>query len=296
MKTNMKLQFVIASLFFALPVLAQTPTSTPTLTPPSAAPRTLRQEHRTNTQEMKQDFRQNIQEKRRDLRQGVQTQRTDLRQFQGTKEELQQKREDLKKTMLDKMEAFRNEVNTKREELKKKIETQREELKKKLQKIKDERKRAAVERIEKAIAELNERRIDHFNKAADQIEKVLERITSRVDKAETNSRDVSKVRTAITAAEDSIAKARDAIKAQAGKTYTVTINTEEKLRADVGSARKALHDDLMKVQEAVKAAREAVYQAARTLAEIRGVDELEVPPATAPAPAPVPAPEPTPTP
>jgi len=43
------------------------------------------------------------------------------------------------------------------------------------------------------------------------------------------------------------------------------------LKADVGSARQALHADLVKVRELVQKAREAVHKVAIILAQIHGV-------------------------
>ncbi len=69
------------------------------------------------------------------------------------------------------------------------------------------------------------------------------------------------------------AAARAAIEAQAGKTYSISVTTEQKLKEAAEAARKALHDDLNKVKEAVKAAHEAVRKAAVALAQIPRVDE-----------------------
>ncbi|MBI2048810.1 MAG: hypothetical protein HYT30_02680, partial [Parcubacteria group bacterium] len=106
-------------------------------------------------------------------------------------------------------------------------------------------------------------------------------IGSRMEKAEANGRDVSAVKTAIAAAKTAIASARAAIEVQSKKTYDVAISTEDKLRPDVGKAREALRNDLVKVRETVFAARDAVHKAATTLGQVQGVNELEVTPAPA---------------
>ncbi len=108
------------------------------------------------------------------------------------------------------------------------------------------------------------------------LEKVLDNIGTRAGKAEANGRDVSAVKTAITDAQNAIATSRTAIQTQAGKTYTIVINTENTLRQDVGQARQALHTDLVKIRDTVKAAYDAVRKAATTLAQIQNVDNLEV--------------------
>ena len=65
---------------------------------------------------------------------------------------------------------------------------------------------------------------------------------------------------------------------KAGKTYSFTVTTEDKLRSDVGAARQALHADLVAVREIVKAARDAVKSAAVALGQVPKVDEAEVTP------------------
>lgn len=192
------------------------------------------------------------------------------------KADFEAKRMEAKNLMEQKKAEFKNKVEAARTELKTRIETKKQELKTRLAKIKDERKKQVVEKIDGQLDELNKRRVDHFSQVLDQIEKVLDKIGSRTAKAKANSRDVSTVETAITEAEKVIAASREAVKTQAGKTYTITITTETALRQDVGKARQALHADLVKVQDSVKAAREAVRKVATTLAQIPNVNDLEV--------------------
>ncbi len=157
--------------------------------------------------------------------------------------------------------------------LKAQIEAKRADLQKKIQAIKDAKKQAALQRIQNEIDRINKSRTDHYTAVTDQIEKVLNRITSRTDKAAAKGLDVSSVRTAIDAAKTAIAAARAAIATQAAKTYTLTITTQVKLRADVKATRDQIHSDLMKVQNLVKAARQAVQNAATMLAQLHGVDD-----------------------
>ncbi len=178
-------------------------------------------------------------------------------------------------------ENFKKTMEVKRVELQKTVKTYRDELKVKLQNIKDDRKKAAVEKIDKGLADLNSRTTTHYAKVLDQIEDVLARVVSRADKAQANGLDAVKVRAAVTDAENAISAARTAVAAQASRVYTMNITGDAGLKDAVGAARKGLHDDLKKVGESVKAAREAVRQAAVTLAQIRGVDKLKTPASTA---------------
>ena len=218
--------------------------------------RETRQEVRKNVQDAKQEVKQNVQEKKQEVKQNV-----------------EEKRKELKAQVEVKREEFKKAVETKREELKTKIDAEREALKAKLQSVKDERKKQAVTRIGEEVNKLNARTVEHFTGVLDKLAEVLGRISSRTDKGAERGLDVAAVRTAIASADTAIASARAAVTAQAGKTYAVTITTEDKLRTDVGATRKALHADLEKVRDAIVAAREAVHTAATTLAKIPHVND-----------------------
>lgn len=196
------------------------------------------------------------------LRQSIRQEVQGLRS--ATQEQIQKERED-----------FQQKVQTLRANLQSAIQAHRDDLKAKLQNIKDERKKAAVERIDQNLTELNSRMTTHYTNVLDQISEVLKRIVSRTDKAQANGIDVTSVRTAIANAQAAIDAARAAVTAQVSKVYSLNITTDAALKNNVGAARKALHDDLKKVEDLVKAARTATQQAAITLGQIRGVDELK---------------------
>ena len=199
---------------------------------------------------------------------------------QNVREETKNRREEVKSSISEMRENFRANVQQKREELKNLIEEKRVALKEQLRKVKDERKKQVVERVDAGLDELNGRMLNHFSGVLDKLEDVLERITSRADKAEQRGLDVATVRTAISEALRVIESSRTAIQEQTGKTYAITITSENNLRVDVGKARKALHDDLVKVRETVKAAHDAVRRVAVALAQIPKVDEVENLPST----------------
>ncbi len=189
--------------------------------------------------------------------------------------DLQQKWDRIKQQAQAERQKFQKELETKRDEIKSRIEKQKENLKARLAKIKDENKKKIVERINDQINELNTKLTDHYSAVLDKLGDILNRISSRADKAAANNVDVSSVRTAITAAQSAIDGARTAVKAQAGKTYPITVNAESTLKTDVGKARQAFHSDITAVFNSVKTARQAVQNAATTLGKIRNVDELE---------------------
>lgn len=275
----------VVSLFLIFPVFAQesvAPTA-PVLTPKEIRKdiRQERQDLRQNIREEKQDIRQNIREEKKDVRQNIKEERqavkVEVKQFrQEEVKKFQEERLKAKEAIEAKRIEFKDKIQVKREEVKGKIEAKRTELKQNLAKIKDERKKAAAERIYQELNKLNERTMNHFVDVLNHLEKILGKIKDRTAKAETNGRDVSAVRTAISDAEQAIAASRAAVETQSKKTYDFTFNSEETLRLNVGKVRQQLRDDVSAVRKTVFDAREAVRKAATTLAQIPKVDELEV--------------------
>ena len=204
--------------------------------------------------------------------------------FRISVQEFQQSREEIQRLIEQNRIEVRNQIQNKREEMKTQIEALKEQLRERMRARISERKQKIVERIYERVNALNERLTNHYLDVLDHLEKVLERIESRMVKAKLNGRDVSQVEAAIEKARQAIAAAREAVKVQAEKVYQPPeITTEENLRLDVGKLRQQLHDDLKAVEKLVKDARDAVRQAAVALAQIPKVDELEVPTTTQPA-------------
>lgn len=251
-------------LTFAVPALAQDSSS--------AQPAPVRSEIK--------DIRQNAQIEVRDIRQNV---RTDVQNLgKSVREATVKNREDIRAVMIQKREdaeklreEFKQRILEKREELKARIEKKREELKTRLERIRDERKKDAVMRIDKRLDEINDNRVRHFTENLNKIQKVLDNVSSRADKAVERGLDVAAARAAIIKAQDAINASKATVEAQAAKTYTLTVNTENTLRSDVGAARQALQRDLKAVFDTLRAAHDAVRVAAVTLAKIPRVDEEE---------------------
>ncbi|MBI5306422.1 hypothetical protein HZB04_02470 [Candidatus Wolfebacteria bacterium] len=236
-----------------------------------------RKDIRENIKQERQDIRSSIKETREGVKQGIKEERQEIKEArQNAVSKFQQKREEAKKIMEQKKEEFKNTMEAKKVEAKKVFEEKRAELKNKLLKVKDEKKKVAVEKINNEIAKINENRMNHFSEALNKLEKVLANIGSRADKAESNGRDISAVKTAITGANSAIAESRTAISAQSGKTYVIAVNTEETLRQDVGKTRQELQVDLDKVRDTVEKAKQAVHNAAVILAQIPKVDERQI--------------------
>lgn len=225
----------LASLGLALSVFAQTPSATP------------KSEIRGVGEGIRQEIEQN-------------------------REELRQKREEFKQSLEQKRQEFKNALEQKKEELKNKIEAERKELKQRLEKIKDERKKQTVDRVDKSLDMLNEKMTKHFLEDLSKLEDILAKISERTDRAEAKGMDVSSVDSAFAVAQTAINNAKTAIQEQASKNYVVKVSTEDKLKADVGQARQALHTDLKAVLDKVIIARDAVHDVARAFAKANGRD------------------------
>lgn len=275
----------------ALPALAQEPT-TPVAPKPTPAIRTEVRDLRQNVKNEIKDTRQNARQEIKDTRRAVKSEIKDLRQnlkaevnnlretARGTTAE---KRDEVKALMEKRREEFKQKVEMKREEVKQKVAAKREDLKKKLEKIKDERKKQLVMRLDEQLDKINANRVGHFTENLDKVQKVLNNVSSRADKALAKGLNVTTVKTAILKAEAAINASKTAIEAQAGKTYALTIKIEATLRSDVGVARQTLEKDLKAVQETIKAAHDAVRSAAVALAQIPHVDEIKDETSTVPA-------------
>ena len=60
-------------------------------------------------------------------------------------------------------------------------------------------------------------------------------------------------------------EARSAVAAQAAKTYTITISTEDKLKFNVGETMKALKTDLQAVHQKIVDARKTIADVIRSV-------------------------------
>lgn len=189
---------------------------------------------------------------------------------------------DMKAVRVEKREQFKKEISDAQEKMRVRVQEKKDELKANLAKIKDEKRRAIVEHAYDEMTKLNAERVDRFTGALDKLEAVAARIKDRADKAKAAGSDVSAVETALTAASSAIDAARVVVKAQAGQVYKLGVESDAMLKTKAGNLRKVLHDDLTKAEDAVKAAREAVQNAARVLASVPGIREFKTP---APAPA-----------
>lgn len=246
----------VLSLLLVSPVAAQTGKSEPTTNSGSTGVT-------SNTPLEREAIKEKVVDKREAIKLNVET-----------------KREEVKVNIEAKRDEFKARVEEKRAEVKASMEARKDALRTELKKVKDDRKKDVVLKIDARLEELNGKRLDHFSNVLGKLEDVLERIVLRADKAEQHGLDVAGVRTVISDALKGVETAKLAIQTQTGRIYTVRINEEKNIRADVGKAREALHNDLVKVREAVKTVHDAVRRAAVALAQIPRVDEVENAPST----------------
>jgi hypothetical protein len=165
-------------------------------------------------------------------------------------------------------EDFKAKLSAQREQLKEKITTNREALRIKLQTIKNEKKQNSVLKISDNIEKINERATDRLEMLVNNIEKVLNNIQTRTDKAKESGIDVTSVQSTIDNAKTAISEARDAINTQSQKVYTINVTDEKTLRATVKTVRDIFHADIKAVQEKIKLAHEAVRASAKALAKV----------------------------
>ena len=195
-------------------------------------------------------------------------------------EGLKETRVELVKQVRQERQETRENIERIREENRGLIEQRRVALKEQLRLLEDQRKAPIVERIYDNLNRLNDQIVTQLLAKIDQIEEVLERVKSRADKAQEAGLDVGGVREAIVVAEEVIEKTRTTAETQAGKIYEITISDEANLRTDIKPVRDQLQSDLEALRQQVVLAREVVREAITALAQVRGIESLEISPST----------------
>ncbi len=141
----------------------------------------------------------------------------------------------------------------------------RAEFKEKLAGLKDERKKKIVAKLDTHFATVNKRATDRFLETLDKLTEILTRLQTKATEAKTAGKDTTEAQANITAAQTAISAAKTAVTAQTGKTYTITISTEDKLRMDVGETISGMQTDLRTVHKLVTDAKQATVKAARSV-------------------------------
>ncbi|MBI2405296.1 hypothetical protein HYV22_03930 [Candidatus Gottesmanbacteria bacterium] len=162
------------------------------------------------------------------------------------------------------------ELENRRQKAKESFKTERENFKKKLETFKDQKKKERVETLGTKLDDVNKKRTDQMMIFLNKVIEVLAKIKIQTAAEKAKGKDVSKVTTAIDAAQTAIDVAKAAIEAQAGKSYVISVSSEANVRGDVGTTMKSLERDASSVRDLVNAAKKRVSDAIRELAKIRG--------------------------
>lgn len=169
------------------------------------------------------------------------------------------------------MEQVENRQN-RIEDIKNKMEKRKANIQVKL----NDRKTKIIEKLQAKFSTINERRTNQMLAHLDRLGKILDKIQARSAKAKTNGKDTTSLDTLITTARTAIATAKTAVETQQDKTYQITVTTEVQARNEVGQTSKLLQTDLQTTRNLVKAAKDAVYNAAKQLRIIVGEEKVKV--------------------
>ena len=168
----------------------------------------------------------------------------------------------------DASDSTRTRLQEVRQTVTERRETQRDEFRERLSEIRDTRKRALVENLDKKFNAINERWVTRWTAVVTRLDTLLGKVESRANTLEEDGIDVSRVRSAIAAAETVLDDAQEALRVQADKEYSITLTDEEGLRADVGAVAQELRDDLEATKEIVQDAAQAVRAALGALKDL----------------------------
>jgi len=206
-----------------------------------AAPLVVRAALYEDLQQKRQELQQEVQEKRDTLKTEVQEKRNAL------KESFSQSREEMR----EKMEAFRNEVMEKREALRAELKNRREQFRNEAQKRIDELKKKLGEKRGERIEAFFQKMVEKFEHAIERFKKYADRIAERLDKAESNGKDVAELRVKLSAANDKILEAEMALEDSKAK-YAEAVKDPD-FKASFAKVREVVHGVLVKVKEAHRA-------------------------------------------
>lgn len=210
---------------------------------------------------------------------------------QAALEKMQTAREEAKKKMQTAREEAKTRVEASREEAKVRMEAQKEKAEARLMDIQDKKKQQLAGKVAVQFEKLNKTWTDHFLKLFERYDEILQKMRDRAGVAAEKGKDVTAANAVIEAAGTAIESARNAVVAQAAKTYTldtsiITTSTEatttpahqEELMKGLRTAFQTLHSalfkDLFALRDGVmKDARGAVQNALQSLGKIPKVDD-----------------------
>ncbi|HUD19031.1 MAG TPA: hypothetical protein VMR81_01110 [Patescibacteria group bacterium] len=140
----------------------------------------------------------------------------------------------------------------------------------KLTTITDHTKQYTVSDIQNRLTALNIKRTDTMTGQLNKMSDLLGRIASMGADLQSNGKDTSGLDAAITQAQSAVKTAQDAVVAQAGKQYVITITSQTNLKSDVSAVEQTLASDFKTVYGLLTSARTSMSNAIRVLATLRG--------------------------
>ena len=163
-------------------------------------------------------------------------------------------------------EKVAERVETRRTQVETQAAERREQFQEKLSELSDERKKNALENIDNMLQSRNERWTTHANAVLSRLSQILVKISTRADmyKSE-NGTDVTAVMNAVLEAQTALDTAQASVTEQAGKVYTIDIETEESIGENTRVVVQELKTDVEAMMELVRNARTEVQQAFRAL-------------------------------
>lgn len=228
-------------------------------------------------QERKDTLKQNIQERKDILKQNVQERKDALKQGVQEKKEVRKEIRDTRATVRqevrEKRKGVRAEVEKKREEFKQKVEERKDELKKKLG------EKRAVE-IERFFANMARK----FEEAVNRLDVNADKISTHLDKAAANGRDVSVPHAKLEEARGKIAEAEKAFE-DAKARYAEAVKDPD-FKASFAKVRSVVQG----VEQKIKEAHRALVDVIKSLKGLGKVEKPAVAPETTVVPTPTPVP------
>lgn len=173
---------------------------------------------------------------------------------QDLKKRYEQMIEEKKKTL----EAQKKKIEVEREQHKKEEELKREEYKTRLAEIKNEKKKAAVEKIDTKLSEININAVRHMEEALSKLSSAAATIELRIQDLSKTS-DTTTAQALLTTARTALLDTQTMLIAQKAKTYTLQLPEEEgQLKTTIGATVSGMQQDLKLVRDSLAKAKEAV--------------------------------------
>jgi len=175
---------------------------------------------------------------------------------------------------------IREMVQTRLEERKESLEQKREEFRERVSEIRNEKKQEILEHLESQLNQINKRLVEQLLTKVERLEELLTKLEEASLNLKEEGGNTTEAEALIAAAKSSLETFETALLAQAEKTYTPTLTTEENFRTDVGEQHQALRNDLNLLRTDLMAIKNQFVKIAQLLRSIKHT--LEVTPTVVP--------------